>query len=128
MTNRVIKFRGLRVDGKGFAYGNYVNFDNEAEHWIAPFDSDNESELTDDWHLVYPETVGQFTGMKDWGNGDIYEGDVMKFPNEQTGIVKYEENACQFRVDMGDGVSLHIGLNVGKKGMAKVVGNIHQDK
>lgn len=52
---REIKFRGLRVDGKGWVYGYYVG--GETKHFIcaSPFDIQYE---------VLPDTVGQLTGME----------------------------------------------------------------
>lgn len=57
-------FRGLRKDGEGFVYGDRVQ---GASGKIYIFDYD-------DIHEVIPESVGQFTGLKDKNGVKIFEG------------------------------------------------------
>lgn len=72
---RQIKFRGLRTDGEGWVHG-YYWFDNQnKKHKIT-------SDLSDDnfrCYEVIPETVGQFTGLKDKNEKEIFEGDIVEF-------------------------------------------------
>lgn len=65
--NREIKFRGKRVDNGEWVYGFY--FQLGSQHFIQ--------KDIHQWQ-VYPVSVGQFTGLRDRNEKDIYEGDVMR--------------------------------------------------
>lgn len=68
---RPIEFRGLRTDGKGWAYGDLLQpHQGNPDTFIAVENGHI--------HPVNPSTVGQFTGLYDRNGVKIWEGDTIK--------------------------------------------------
>jgi len=126
---RQIKFRGLRRDGLGWAYG-----------YICP-DKDGDMNIITEqpWEpifrfKVHPKTVGQFTGLTDKNGKEIWEGDIMKFDqHDQYYIVYFEDGSFVLSRGISHEVNrwglLSLGLEeyfCRELGGLTVTGNIHE--
>jgi len=139
---RDIEFRGKKrttdeKDGEWvFGYYAYILAEDCGCHSQIYVDSyeDNGIQFEDGRsHTVYPETVGQYTGMKDDNGVKIFEGDIIEFNNHGQG---YKKSVVDFSVAIGawwlydkllSEKLLEQERSENYKGVVKVIGNIHDN-
>lgn len=115
---REIKFRGKNEDGWYYGLLTYMF----SSYAISHVEDENIVDLIDQ------ETVGQYTGLKDKKDVEIYEGDIFRGKSGFM-IVKFENGAFvteyKFNIRGYEEVNI-MPLSVTSRG-AKVIGNIHDN-
>lgn len=131
---REIKFRGKRLDNRGWLYGSllvsHFKDDKKERYFITQFSGNYTFE-----HEVDPATVGQYTGLKDRREKDAYFGDIVRF-----GIEHYSANtAMQTTISYFIGVisydefghsclkMQHAEAHINNLKNGEVIGNIHDN-
>ena len=134
---REILFRGKRVDNGEWVYGDLLRakgYVNRIEYTVIFTDPAEfpKGEYFGAVHIL-PETVGQFTGLRDKNGKRIFEGDIIKIPDDYD---TYGMNAGEvYEVYFGFGGfrlkpkyrKNSRGYFLEDSGEVEVIGNIHDN-
>ena len=114
---RAIKFRAQDIASNKWLYGDIRHHEKD----VCIFEQGgNKGEQ------VKPETVGQFTSLKDKNGREIYEGDILKAGDEKTLLeVRFVRGVFAFlwNGDLDD----EFPCNAPTEEWAEVIGNIHDN-
>ena len=123
---REIKFRGKDVDTNQWVYGSLMVYNKH--HPTITWVDDTEPVEKKHTCVVYPDSVGEYTGLRDKNGTEIYEGDIVL----QQG---YNGKKMPMVVKFGNGafiVGYHKGSSTRKTPMlvsckCEVIGNIYDN-
>lgn len=120
---REIIFRGQTNNGK-WVYGNLSHREIEGGYSCDYIEEQESGAYTE----VLPETIGQFTGIRDANKERIFEGDIIS--EENTSIkrhVCYNEKEARFVAKAEDGFFCSLSQEWVTECHKVIVGNIHDN-
>lgn len=121
---REIKFRGRDEHGE-WHYGAFMGVFYDGV--VAPIEYAN---IYDDGMAtrVLPDTVGQFTGLKDSSGKEIYEGDILSLREGSDEMIKVIDfYAAITELDLSEMMNLRRLDYYFERGEVRVIGNVHDN-
>ncbi|NLE06917.1 MAG: hypothetical protein GX638_19225 [Crenarchaeota archaeon] len=134
---RDIKFRGKRVDNGEWVYGDLVKIHTRKGYGYG---IRNTVERVNDGIInlipeeVMPQTVGQYTGLKDKNGKEIYEGDIVQVKMSAGYSECYEWEKFQIKFISEKQLGRFIAIdrnneswNITSSNEIEVIGNVYED-
>ncbi len=124
---REILFRGKRIDNGKWEYSSAVSsaifsiVPDKKIFWLFVCDETlRNASNGGGWVAVHSKTVGQFTGLKDKNNRNIYDGDIIRYGKgaNQYKIVRWNSNQASWNIR---------GSWKSKCSIWEVIGNIYDN-
>ena len=149
---RQYKFRAKSTNKSEWWEGFYVYSEYEDKHFIvqnavhAPYHETSGAWCFAHFTEINPDTIGQYTGLKDSEGQEIYEGDIIVIPDtypyydqgviNYVGVVEMIFGCWQYvlhcvnplKRGISDGINDIIDSDGDGGAKFKIIGNIHENK
>lgn len=127
MRKNIGLYRGKRIDNDEWAIGNLLVFPDLTSYICSPDADDGETLVK---YSVYPETVGECSGVLDRADLFILEGDILKITylcqKPVTAVVEFTDGKFVARYTRNG--KEHIdNLTATASSLYEVIGNIHDN-
>ncbi|MDR2484972.1 MAG: YopX family protein [Treponema sp.] len=125
---RAIEFRGKREGTGRWVHGSYAE-DSDEKHIIN--NTDLSQGQRGEWFKIDPDTVGEYTGLKDSNGVKIFEGDIVKSTScmDETYVGEVSFRGGEWLLDLAgdDYYPLYRMQDYENGPTLEVIGNIHDN-
>ena len=126
---REIEFRGYSLYQKKFVFGDLVHETKETcirANQTIEVQGSGDAKNSIITYVVKPETIGQYTGLKDKNGTKIFDGDILQ-QKEFKMIVEYSNKYASFCIKNKKWAFLHYFGEAVDSEKCEIIGNIHDN-